>query len=318
MNDDAMDMTAMETVLPGWLTPVSWIFVALGVISAALVLYDIYGRRHRQPNAAMGLVWPISALYLGPFGLWAYNRWGKNHNNTSGDGTARSEKELHGRALTGSTPGGAAATVGHFIGVPLVVASGLTIAGTNLWVLIIVIALLAIVLLRSGLRAASGAANPATSGKLGGLGAWEVGDDLALLLEPELRLDRLGGHSETAFLNIKRAHDVLDPGVVLNAIHREVLAVTGALEASMRHLGGEKNVGIDPDCAEVEVPGHPHGGAMIGGPDARRQRVLDVVGQLDRLVLGGELLHGDDRAEGFLLDNVVGLPTGPRLIQPVA
>ncbi len=147
MNDDAMDMTSMETVSPGWLTPVSWIFVALGVISAALVLYDIYGRRHRQPNAAMGIVWPISALYLGPFGLWAYNRWGKARSNTPGERASLSEKDLHGKALTGSTPGGAAATVGHFIGVPLVVASGLTIAGTNLWVLIIVIALLAIALL---------------------------------------------------------------------------------------------------------------------------------------------------------------------------
>ncbi|MHA7295540.1 DUF4396 domain-containing protein, partial [Arthrobacter sp. HLT1-21] len=142
-----MDMTAMETVIPGWLTPVSWLFVALGVISAALVLYDIYGRRNRQPNAAMGIVWPISALYLGPFGLWAYNRWGKTRSSTPEGPAAQSEKDLHGKALTGSTPGGAAATVGHFIGVPLVVASGLTIAGTNLWVLIIVIALLAIALL---------------------------------------------------------------------------------------------------------------------------------------------------------------------------
>ncbi|MHA7276139.1 DUF4396 domain-containing protein [Arthrobacter sp. Hz1] len=137
----------METVIPGWLTPVSWLFVALGVISAALVLYDIYGRGNRQPNAAMGIVWPISALYLGPFGLWAYNRWGKTRSSTPEGPAAQSEKDLHGKALTGSTPGGAAATVGHFIGVPLVVASGLTIAGTNLWVLIIVIALLAIALL---------------------------------------------------------------------------------------------------------------------------------------------------------------------------
>ena len=55
--------------------------------------------------------------------------------------------DLHRKTLAGGVPGGAAATVGHFIGVPLVVASGLTIAGTNLWVLIIVIALLATALL---------------------------------------------------------------------------------------------------------------------------------------------------------------------------
>ena len=147
MNDDAMDMTSMEMTSPGWLTPVSWIFVALGIISAALVLYDIFGKGHRQPNAAMNVVWPISALYLGPFGVWAYNRWGKTRSNGPEGRRAQPEKDLNGRTVAGSTPGGAAATVGHFIGVPLVVASGLTIAGTNLWVLIIVIALLAIGLL---------------------------------------------------------------------------------------------------------------------------------------------------------------------------
>ena len=41
MNDETMDMTSMEASLPEWLTPMSWVFVALGVISAALVLYDI-------------------------------------------------------------------------------------------------------------------------------------------------------------------------------------------------------------------------------------------------------------------------------------
>lgn len=143
MNDDAMDMTSMETALPGWLTPLSWFFVAVGVISAALVLYDIYGRRRHQPNTAMGLVWPVSALYLGPFGLWLYNHWGKNASRRRGE----QKENLHRRTLAGGVPGGAAATVGHFIGVPFVVASGLTIAGTNLWVLIIVIALLAIALL---------------------------------------------------------------------------------------------------------------------------------------------------------------------------
>ena len=147
MNEDAMDMTSMEMAVPGWLTPVSWVFVALGVISAALVLYDIYGRGHRQPNAAMNVVWPISALYLGPFGVWAYNRWGRTSRHIQTGRFTQPDEDLHEKSLTGSTPGGAAATVAHFIGVPLVVVSGLTIAGTNLWVLIIVIALLAIALL---------------------------------------------------------------------------------------------------------------------------------------------------------------------------
>lgn len=142
-----MDTMNMGMALPGWLTPVSWVFVALGVVSAALVLYDIFGRRHRQSYAAMDVVWPVSALYLGPFGVWAYHRWGAPRPLSREDQASPGGESLHGRVLTGSTPGGAAATIGHFIGVPIVVASGLTIAGTDLWVMIIVIALLAIVLL---------------------------------------------------------------------------------------------------------------------------------------------------------------------------
>ncbi|MGB3769765.1 MAG: DUF4396 domain-containing protein [Rhodococcus sp. (in: high G+C Gram-positive bacteria)] len=44
-------------------------------------------------------------------------------------------------------PGGSASAAAHLIGVPLVVASGLTIAGIDLWVMIIVIAVLATAML---------------------------------------------------------------------------------------------------------------------------------------------------------------------------
>ena len=47
-------------------------------------------------------------------------------------------------------------------------------------------------------------------------------------------------------------HHVLDPGVVLEAVHRQVLAVAGVLEAAVRHLGDERDVAVDPDAAEVE------------------------------------------------------------------
>ncbi len=50
-------------------------------------------------------------------------------------------------AVTGGTPGGAASAVGHVLGVPLVVFSGLTIAGLDLWAMILVIAVIAVVLL---------------------------------------------------------------------------------------------------------------------------------------------------------------------------
>src|SRR5690349_15663466 len=44
-------------------------------------------------------------------------------------------------------------------------------------------------------------------------------------------------------------HDVLDPGVVVQAEHRQVLAVPGVLEAAVRHLRDERDVRVDPDHA---------------------------------------------------------------------
>ncbi|MCO4239197.1 DUF4396 domain-containing protein [Pseudarthrobacter raffinosi] len=148
MHNDPTEMMAMESAIPEWLTPVAWIYVAVGVLSAAVVLYDFYGRRYRQSERMMEIVWPITALYLGPFALWAYYRLGRAGSpKWQQENGALPEQRLSLKALAGGTPGGAAATVAHVIGVPLVIASGLTIAGIKLWVLIIVIALLAIAIL---------------------------------------------------------------------------------------------------------------------------------------------------------------------------
>ncbi len=86
-------------------------------------------------------MWPVSALYLGPLALWLYRRWGRT-------------SEAPSTAATGLA-GGAASTLAHLVGVPLVIASGVTIAGINLWVMILVIAVLATALL-AVLEAAAG------------------------------------------------------------------------------------------------------------------------------------------------------------------
>src|SRR5215472_5341405 len=103
-------------------------------------------------------------------------------------------------------------------------------------------------------------------------------------------------------------HHVLDPGVVLESVHRQILTVPGVLEAAVRHLGHERDVGVDPDGAEVQPPGQPHGPAVVPGPDARGQAVLHAVRPAHRLLLGAEPLHRDDRAEDLLLDHLVVLP----------
>ena len=147
-HNDPTELMAVESAIPQWLTPVAWFFVTSGILSAVVVLYDVYVRRYRQNERTMEAVWPITALYLGPFALWFYYRVGRaGSQKWQQENAELPEQRLSSKALAGGTPGGAAATVAHFIGVPLVIASGVTIAGTNLWVLIIFIALLAIAIL---------------------------------------------------------------------------------------------------------------------------------------------------------------------------
>ena len=134
--------TDMST--PGWLTPVSWFFVALAALSAAVILFDIVVRGYRQRVGAMNVIWPMTALYLGPVAIWAYYRWGRLGSpkwQTEHPGTM--QKSLSAAALTGGTPGGAASTIGHFLGVPIIVFTGITIAGLDLWAMIAAVAIIA-------------------------------------------------------------------------------------------------------------------------------------------------------------------------------
>ena len=133
-----MDMMAMGSNLPAWVTPVAWTFLVLAVLSAGAILADIYLRGHRQPSRAMEIVWPVTALYLGPFALWAYARWGRPASRTTGS---------VGSTVAFGLPGGAASVLAHIVGVPLVVATGWTIAGLDMWAMIAVIAVIAVIAL---------------------------------------------------------------------------------------------------------------------------------------------------------------------------
>ena len=123
----------MMNGVPTWLTSLAWASIAVAFLSAAFIAFDIFGRGHRQSSAALDVVWPVSALYLGPLAVWLYLRWGRQR--------AASTTTVTGLA------GGAASALAHLVAVPLVIASGVTIAGLDLWVMIIVIAVLATVLL---------------------------------------------------------------------------------------------------------------------------------------------------------------------------
>ena len=60
-----------------WMTSLAWVSLGLGFASAFLILIDIL-RGHPQKMWVMNVVWPITALYSGPLGVWAYFRMGRS------------------------------------------------------------------------------------------------------------------------------------------------------------------------------------------------------------------------------------------------
>jgi hypothetical protein len=136
-----MDMP-MRSAVPDWLTPVAWTYIALSLLSAAVIAFDIYLRRHRQLSVATELVWMSSALYLGPFAIAAYRRYGRSTSMPPTITVGDSE-----RTALAALPGGGASAVAHLIAVPFVAATGWTIAGMDMWPMILVIAVLATAML---------------------------------------------------------------------------------------------------------------------------------------------------------------------------
>lgn len=62
--------------VPEWLRTLAAISLAVAVICAALIAIDIM-RGHRQRMWIMDIVWPVTALWSGPLGLWAYLKLGR-------------------------------------------------------------------------------------------------------------------------------------------------------------------------------------------------------------------------------------------------
>ena len=141
-----MDMDTQA--LPGWVQPVATVFVALSVLTALAIAYDIYGRGYRQRVRSMEGVWAISALWLGPFALPLYARAGRPRTSKwQAEHTPDPQLGLATEAASGGLAGGAASLIGHVLGVPLVLASGLSLFGVSMFAMIAVIAVMAIAML---------------------------------------------------------------------------------------------------------------------------------------------------------------------------
>jgi hypothetical protein len=117
---------------PTWLTAIAWISLAAGFLSAGAILYDIYGRWLRQSMRVMETVWPVTSLYLGPVGWFAYTRLGRPTVMPLAEPGEEEAPEWQG-VFVSATHCGAGCTLGDVIGEWIAFGGSLTLAGAALW-----------------------------------------------------------------------------------------------------------------------------------------------------------------------------------------
>ncbi len=118
---------------PYWLVVIAWISLVVAVACAAAILFDIYGRGYRQRMGVMEAVWPITALYAGPVGLWAYRVVGRPKSPRWQEEHGRREHPFPVAVAVGVMHCGGGCTLGDIIGATLVALAGLELAGQALW-----------------------------------------------------------------------------------------------------------------------------------------------------------------------------------------
>ncbi len=109
-----------------WST-LSAVSLTVGALCAIGIAIDLI--RHPQRMTVMNFVWPITALYSGPIGLWLYVRLGR----PAAREMPKQVPPLSKAALTGSTHCGAGCALGDVVGTFTVFLLGLTIAGELIW-----------------------------------------------------------------------------------------------------------------------------------------------------------------------------------------
>jgi hypothetical protein len=127
-----------------WLTTLSLVSLAVAVACAVWIVVDML-RGHRQPMAIMHVVWPVTALYAGPLGLWAYWRWGRprakgrsggrNHEKDSAegdDGQSRNRSPSRESVALAASHCGSGCTLGDLLAESLLIAFPFTWFGSEL------------------------------------------------------------------------------------------------------------------------------------------------------------------------------------------
>lgn len=121
------------------LTTIAWVSLAVGVASALIILGHIVAG-NRQHMWIMDVVWPVTALYSGPIGLWAYFRWGvlSTHHammaaKQRGEEPPGKRKPFWQMVATGATHCGAGCTLGDIIAETALIAFPLMLFGQKIF-----------------------------------------------------------------------------------------------------------------------------------------------------------------------------------------
>ena len=111
-----------------------WALV-LSAVSFLIIAVDLLS--HRQKMAVMNIVWPITALYFGPFALWTYFGFGRQKQSVGKDQKGQHQHPKRDRPFwqkvwIGDTHCGAGCTLGDIIAEWAVFFTGFTLFGSKL------------------------------------------------------------------------------------------------------------------------------------------------------------------------------------------
>lgn len=124
------------------LTVISWIVIALGVLTALAIALDI--RQRPQPMRVMNITWPITGLYFPLIGWWMYATMGRaeatpssedrdsQHDSHEQHGHHHADKPKWQSVFVGVTHCGGGCTLGDAIAAPIVALAGFTVLGSTL------------------------------------------------------------------------------------------------------------------------------------------------------------------------------------------
>lgn len=126
------------------LRTVSVVSLAIAVLCSAIILIDIVTGRW-QKMWIMDVVWPLTALYAGPLGLWVYFSIGRANRMQRVDEKGRVERPFWQSVGLGATHCGSGCTLGDLVAESFLILVPMTLFGHEIfaaWVLDYIVAFL--------------------------------------------------------------------------------------------------------------------------------------------------------------------------------